>query len=81
MDASTSSIMRISSRRRNQQESVPQGCLSARGARPESFRLIPLLAIENGYLEKPVYEKLRNASMELSAWLSNQIKALKVVVK
>lgn len=39
------------------------------------------IQIEIGYVEKPVYEKLRNASMELSAWLSNQIKALKVVVK
>jgi len=37
--------------------------------------------LEIGYLERSVYERLQNASMELSAWLSNQIKDLKGVVK
>jgi len=52
----------------------------AKGSAGE-VRSLLWVANEIGYLEKLVYEKLRNASMELSAWLSNQIKALKVVVK
>lgn len=52
----------------------------AKGSAGE-VRSLLCVASEIGYLEKPVYEKLRNASMELSAWLSNQIKALRVVIR
>jgi len=52
----------------------------AKGSAGE-VRSLLYVAKEIGYLERSVYERLRNASMELSAWLSNQIKALKGVVK
>jgi four helix bundle protein len=42
-------------------------------------RCLLRVALEVGHLEQPGYDELRDAAMELSAYLANQIKSLKRV--